>query len=104
MDQAIPNRGRCELQQSPLNLCRRAYGSSRGRGRPAYRPQYPLDSVKSRLQAYAPFTPPTPKRPDKSSYEFKSFTDCVRHTYKTEGLHGFYRGMHWCHHHQTNSS
>jgi len=26
------------------------------------------------------------------SYKFNSFTDCVRHTYKTEGLHGFYRG------------
>ncbi|RMZ66166.1 mitochondrial carrier [Pyrenophora seminiperda CCB06] len=38
---------------------------------------YPLDSVKTRLQAY----------------KFNSFTDCVRHTYKTEGFHGFYRGV-----------
>ena len=38
--------------------------------------QYPLDSVKTRLQAY----------------KFNSFADCVRHTYKTEGFHGFYRG------------
>ncbi|KAF1970512.1 mitochondrial carrier [Bimuria novae-zelandiae CBS 107.79] len=38
---------------------------------------YPLDSVKTRLQAY----------------QFKSFTDCILHTYKTEGLHGFYRGV-----------
>ena len=27
------------------------------------------------------------------SYKFNSFTDCVRHTYKTEGFHGFYRGV-----------
>ncbi|KAH7125435.1 mitochondrial carrier domain-containing protein [Dendryphion nanum] len=38
---------------------------------------YPLDSVKTRLQAY----------------KFNSFTDCVRHTYKTEGFHGFWRGV-----------
>jgi solute carrier family 25 carnitine/acylcarnitine transporter 20/29 len=38
---------------------------------------YPLDSVKTRLQAY----------------KFNSFADCVRHTYKTEGFHGFYRGV-----------
>ncbi|KAJ4986467.1 mitochondrial carrier protein [Stagonosporopsis vannaccii] len=38
---------------------------------------YPLDSVKTRLQAY----------------KFNSFSDCVRHTYQTEGLHGFWRGV-----------
>ncbi|KAF2201980.1 mitochondrial carrier [Delitschia confertaspora ATCC 74209] len=38
---------------------------------------YPLDSVKTRMQAY----------------KFDSFTDCVRHTYKTEGFHGFWRGV-----------
>ncbi|KAF2266578.1 mitochondrial carrier [Lojkania enalia] len=38
---------------------------------------YPLDSVKTRLQAY----------------KFHSFSDCVRHTYKTEGFHGFWRGV-----------
>ncbi|KAF2635874.1 mitochondrial carrier [Massarina eburnea CBS 473.64] len=38
---------------------------------------YPLDSVKTRLQAY----------------NFNSFTDCVRHTYKTEGFNGFWRGV-----------
>jgi solute carrier family 25 carnitine/acylcarnitine transporter 20/29 len=38
---------------------------------------YPLDSVKTRLQAY----------------KFNSFTDCVRHTYRTEGVHGFWRGI-----------
>jgi len=38
---------------------------------------YPLDSVKTRMQAY----------------KFQSFTDCVRHTYKTEGVHGFWRGV-----------
>jgi len=38
---------------------------------------YPLDSVKTRLQAY----------------KFASFSDCLRHTYRTEGLHGFYRGV-----------
>ncbi|KAF1955461.1 mitochondrial carrier [Byssothecium circinans] len=38
---------------------------------------YPLDSVKTRLQAY----------------NFKSFPDCVRHTYKTEGFNGFWRGV-----------
>lgn len=38
---------------------------------------YPLDSVKTRMQAY----------------KFQSFTDCVRYTYKTEGVHGFWRGV-----------
>jgi hypothetical protein len=28
-----------------------------------------------------------------SSYKFNSFADCVRHTYKTEGFHGFWRGQ-----------
>jgi solute carrier family 25 (mitochondrial carnitine/acylcarnitine transporter), member 20/29 len=37
---------------------------------------YPLDSVKTRMQAY----------------KFTSFADCVRHTYNTEGIHGFWRG------------
>ncbi|KAL9035818.1 MAG: hypothetical protein Q9180_004645 [Flavoplaca navasiana] len=37
---------------------------------------YPLDSVKTRMQAY----------------RFKHFADCVRHTYKTEGFKGFWRG------------
>jgi len=27
------------------------------------------------------------------AYKFQSFTDCVRHTYKTEGVHGFWRGV-----------
>lgn len=55
--------------------------------------QYPLDSVKTRLQAYVYIHPPPPARDlTISSYQFKSFTDCVLHTYKTEGLHGFYRG------------
>ena len=38
---------------------------------------FPLDSVKTRMQAY----------------KFNSFTDCVQHTYRTEGLHGFWRGV-----------
>ncbi|KAF2002728.1 mitochondrial carrier [Amniculicola lignicola CBS 123094] len=38
---------------------------------------YPLDSVKTRLQAY----------------QFNSFTDCVRKTYQIEGFHGFWRGV-----------
>ena len=37
---------------------------------------YPLDSVKTRMQ----------------SYKFQHFTDCVQHTYKTEGYKGFWRG------------
>lgn len=37
---------------------------------------YPLDSVKTRMQAY----------------KFNGFVDCVRHTYRTEGVHGFWRG------------
>jgi hypothetical protein len=27
------------------------------------------------------------------TYKFKSFLDCVRHTYKTERLKGFFRGV-----------
>ncbi|KAL8938872.1 MAG: hypothetical protein Q9211_003008 [Gyalolechia sp. 1 TL-2023] len=38
--------------------------------------QYPLDSVKTRMQAY----------------RFNHFVDCVQHTYKTEGFKGFWRG------------
>lgn len=28
----------------------------------------------------------------RNSYRFKHFADCVRHTYKTEGFKGFWRG------------
>ncbi|KAI9835591.1 MAG: hypothetical protein M1819_002042 [Sarea resinae] len=38
---------------------------------------YPLDSVKTRMQAY----------------KFPTFVDCVRHTHQTEGLRGFWRGV-----------
>ncbi|KAF2101045.1 mitochondrial carrier [Rhizodiscina lignyota] len=38
---------------------------------------YPLDSVKTRMQVY----------------KFRNFPDCVRHTYRTEGVHGFWRGV-----------
>ncbi|KAL9004468.1 MAG: hypothetical protein Q9188_002721 [Gyalolechia gomerana] len=38
--------------------------------------QYPLDSVKTRMQAY----------------RFNHFVDCVQHTYKTERFKGFWRG------------
>ncbi|KAF2461611.1 mitochondrial carrier domain-containing protein [Lineolata rhizophorae] len=38
---------------------------------------YPLDSVKTRMQAY----------------KFASFADCVQITYKTEGFKGFWRGV-----------
>ena len=37
---------------------------------------FPLDSVKTRMQAY----------------RYRHFTDCVQYTYKTEGLRGFWRG------------
>lgn len=39
--------------------------------------QFPLDSVKTRMQ----------------TYKYDSFTDCVRHTYKTEKWRGFFRGV-----------
>ncbi|KAH7407575.1 mitochondrial carrier domain-containing protein [Cadophora sp. MPI-SDFR-AT-0126] len=38
---------------------------------------FPLDSVKTRMQ----------------TYKYDSFTDCVRHTYKTERYRGFFRGV-----------
>lgn len=38
---------------------------------------FPLDSVKTRMQ----------------TYQYKGFLDCVRHTYHTEKLGGFFRGM-----------
>ena len=42
---------------------------------------FPLDSVKTRMQ----------------TYQYNGFVDCVRHTYRTEHLRGFFRGMnHWC--------
>jgi hypothetical protein len=39
---------------------------------------FPLDSVKTRMQ----------------TYQYKGFLDCVGHTYRTEKLGGFFRGMH----------
>lgn len=38
---------------------------------------FPLDSVKTRMQ----------------TYQYKGFLDCVRHTYRTEKLGGFFRGV-----------
>lgn len=38
---------------------------------------FPLDSVKTRMQ----------------TYRYDGFLDCVRHTYRTENLRGFFRGM-----------
>ncbi|KAI4280847.1 MAG: hypothetical protein L6R38_004123 [Xanthoria sp. 2 TBL-2021] len=46
---------------------------------------YPLDSVKTRMQAYASI-------PTAVCSSFFHFADCVRHTYKTEGFKGFWRG------------
>ena len=38
---------------------------------------FPLDSVKTRMQ----------------TYQYNGFLDCVKHTYRTERLAGFFRGM-----------
>ncbi|EPE27332.1 Mitochondrial carrier [Glarea lozoyensis ATCC 20868] len=38
---------------------------------------FPLDSMKTRMQ----------------TYKYNSFADCVRHTYQTERLRGFFRGV-----------
>lgn len=38
---------------------------------------FPLDSVKTRMQ----------------TYKYNGFLDCVRQTYQTEKLRGFFRGM-----------
>lgn len=37
---------------------------------------FPLDSVKTRMQ----------------TYQYRGFLDCVKHTYRTEALAGFFRG------------
>lgn len=39
---------------------------------------FPLDSVKTRMQ----------------TYNYSGFLDCVKHTYQTEQLRGFFRGEH----------
>lgn len=39
--------------------------------------QFPLDSVKTRMQ----------------TYKYNNFTDCVRRTYQTENIRGFFRGV-----------
>lgn len=39
--------------------------------------QFPLDSVKTRMQ----------------TYKYNNFVDCVRHTYRTENIRGFFRGV-----------
>ena len=88
MDQEVPHRGRCKLQQSAIYICRSTWACIQSKITDlviADSFQYPLDSVKTRLQAYA-------TRLTSHSYKFNSFADCVRHTYKTEGFHGFYRG------------
>lgn len=41
---------------------------------------FPLDSVKTRMQ----------------TYKYNGFVDCVRHTYETEKLRGFFRGSYIC--------
>ena len=38
---------------------------------------FPLDSVKTRMQ----------------TYHYRGFLDCVKHTYHTEKLGGFFRGL-----------
>lgn len=38
---------------------------------------FPLDSVKTRMQ----------------TYQYRGFLDCVKHTYRTENLAGFFRGV-----------
>jgi hypothetical protein len=38
---------------------------------------FPLDSVKTRMQ----------------TYQYNGVIDCIRHTYRTEHLRGFFRGM-----------
>lgn len=38
---------------------------------------FPLDSVKTRMQ----------------TYKYRNFTDCVKHTYQTERIGGFFRGV-----------
>lgn len=38
---------------------------------------FPLDSVKTRMQ----------------TYQYNGFIDCIRHTYKTERMRGFFRGV-----------
>ncbi|CAK7564212.1 MAG: hypothetical protein SEPTF4163_002098 [Sporothrix epigloea] len=38
---------------------------------------FPLDSVKTRMQ----------------TYKYAGFVDCLKHTYKSEGLRGFFRGV-----------
>ncbi|KAM0457673.1 hypothetical protein ACHAPV_006568 [Trichoderma viride] len=38
---------------------------------------FPLDSVKTRMQ----------------TYQYRGFLDCVKHTYRTEALGGFFRGV-----------
>ena len=41
---------------------------------------FPLDSVKTRMQ----------------TYQYNGVMDCIRHTYRTESLKGFFRGMLVC--------
>lgn len=38
---------------------------------------FPLDSVKTRMQ----------------TYQYNGVLDCIRHTYRTESMKGFFRGM-----------
>ena len=77
MGQKVPHRARRQFQQSVVDVCCGTWACEAvQRLHPTDGTQYPLDSVKTRLQAY----------------KFASFSDCLRHTYRTEGLHGFYRG------------
>jgi solute carrier family 25 carnitine/acylcarnitine transporter 20/29 len=61
------------------------------------RPLLTATSIRSTLSkhVFKRIPPPLRSLPPASNecrYNFNSFSDCVRHTYKTEGFNGFYRG------------
>lgn len=77
MAEALSYRSCCFCEQCLLDLCCRKFLLHIQETIANVANQFPLDSVKTRMQ----------------TYKYDSFTDCVRHTYHTEKFRGFFRGV-----------
>ena len=77
MGKAIPDRSCCFCEQYLINFCSGKLHDPLSHLITANLSQFPLDSVKTRMQ----------------TYNYDNFSDCVRHTYQTERFRGFFRGV-----------
>lgn len=77
MGEKIQNGNSCVSEQCSLHILCGMHRASPIPVSTTNNLQFPLDSVKTRMQ----------------TYKYDNFTDCVRHTYKTERIRGFFRGV-----------